>query len=65
MRQRTNSNKSSNINKTIIMKSLCYQEMTLTQYSEKIIEFRVIQEPQFPHLGTFCIRKFETFLRRC
>ena len=47
------------------MKSLCYQEMTLTQYSEKIIEFRVIQEPQFPHLGTFCIRKFETFLRRC
>ena len=38
---------------------------TLHNVPKKIIEFRVIQEPQFPHLGTFCIRKFETFLRRC
>ena len=37
----------------------------MTSYAifRKIIELRVMQEPQFPHLGTFYVRKIKTFQR--
>ena len=31
---------------------------------QKIIKVGFMKEPQFPHLGTFYIRKIQTFLRR-
>ena len=65
MRQRTNVNKPSNINKIIILKSWWNQEMTPYTIFQKIAEFRVMQGPQFPPLWTFYIRKIQTFLRRC
>ena len=39
--------------------------MTPCAIFQKNIEFGVTQEPPFPHLGTFYIRKIQTFLRRC
>ena len=65
MRQRTNVNKPSDINKIIILKSWWNQEMTPYTIFRKIAEFRVMQGPQFPPLCTFYIRKIQTFLRRC
>ena len=60
MRQRSNSNKAPNINKIIIMKSWSNQDMTTYTKYRKIIEFRVMQELQFP-LAIFKI-PFCTFM---
>ena len=61
MRQRSNSNKAPNINKIIIMKSWSNQDMTTTYTKyRKIIEFRVMQELQFPFAT--CKIPFCTFM---
>ena len=40
--------------------------MTLyTCSKKKNNKFGFMQEPQFPHLGTFYIRQIQTFLTRC
>ena len=46
------------------MKSWWNQEMTPHTIFRKVIEFGIMEEPQLPHLGTFYIRKIQTFLKR-
>ena len=65
MPQRANSNKPSNINKIIFMKSWWNQEITPYTIFRNIIGFEVKLEAQFPYLATFYICKIQTFFRRC